>query len=159
MIGKIENVEQAFSSKGDEYLKVTVTNESNGQTTVKNIWNQLEQKWPILVIGSRADFKMEKKGQFWNVIDVLPVDMPPPQQPQPAPNEQAVMKDVKTTVINPAPERVSDRERQHSIETQVAAKLITELWIAGKLEQNETPPTESCVAVINWCYGYLQPFI
>ena len=82
MIATVVSVEGAFTRNGDEFKKVTVA-DGQGKQTTKSVFNNLEDKWPLLVEGATLEFKMEKKGQFWNTVDVLSVgdQLPPPQSP------------------------------------------------------------------------------
>jgi len=80
MIITVISVSEEFTKNGDAYKKVTCATE-DGRETTKSIFNQLEGKWPLLVEGKALEFKMEKKGQFWNVVDITPVgdSLPPPK--------------------------------------------------------------------------------
>lgn len=77
----ISEVEQAFTKTGAEYVKIKgVTTE--GRELTKSVFDNLADKWELLTEGALLDFKMQKSGQFWNVVDITPAEMPPPQEPQ-----------------------------------------------------------------------------
>jgi len=77
----VSSIEQAFTSSGAEYKKLKVTDE-NGKETTKTVFDNLQDKWPLLTEGAYLDFKMEKRGQFWNVIDISPINVTPLIDPQ-----------------------------------------------------------------------------
>ena len=72
MIITLTKVSQEFAKNGSEYRKVTGAT-GDGRETTKSIFNQLEDKWPLLVEGATLEFSMEKKGQYWNVTDIKPI--------------------------------------------------------------------------------------
>jgi len=85
MIITITDVESAFTKNGDEFKKVKGVTDK-GQETTKSIFNNLQNKWGLLEENATIDLKLEKKGQFWNVVDVLPCEFPEPQEPVPPEN-------------------------------------------------------------------------
>lgn len=127
MRGLITEVEQAFTAKGAEYKKVTVLDDK-GKTTTKNVFDNLSDKWPLLEENKYREFKMEKSGQFWNVIDILEVDIPGPQpSDRVLPQHQEVIDEAKKLGVR------TPTTRESSIEQQVAIKEIGECWRVGKL--------------------------
>jgi len=86
MIVTITEVGQQFTRTGAEYKVVKGTTDK-GQETTKSVFDILQDKWPLLVKGATLDFKMEKKGQFWNVVDINPIQdkgiEPPVKQNEP----------------------------------------------------------------------------
>ena len=81
MIITITHVEQAFTKNGDEYRKV-VGITGDGRETTKSVFNQLKDKWGMLQENATLDFKMVKKGQFWNIEDInLPQVSAPAEKP------------------------------------------------------------------------------
>jgi hypothetical protein len=80
MIVVIQSVEQEFTKNGAEYRKVTGV-DGNGKQTTKNVFDNLQDKWGLLQENATLEFKMEKKGQFWNVADITP-SLNPPNKPE-----------------------------------------------------------------------------
>ena len=81
MIVTITHVEQAFTKNGDEYVKVMGIT-GDGRETTKSVFNQLKDKWGMLQENATLDFKMVKKGQFWNIEDInLPQVSAPAEKP------------------------------------------------------------------------------
>ena len=72
MIIKITEVAQEFTKNGAGYRKVKGT--SDGREVTKSVFDNLNSKWSLLEEGAELEFKMEKKGQFWNVVDILPIN-------------------------------------------------------------------------------------
>lgn len=112
MIVTITKVSQEFTKNGDEYRKVTgATSDNKGGTreTTKSIFNQLKDKWGLLVEGKTLEFTMEQKGQFWNVVDIKEPDLPPSKEPEPLleQHQEVVDKAVgQTPKKEPAPQAV-----------------------------------------------------
>jgi len=90
----VSSIEQAFTSSGAEYKKLKVTDE-NGKETTKTVFDNLQDKWSLLIEGAYLEFKMEKRGQFWNVIDILPLDETPAPQVAPENKEPPLVTEAK----------------------------------------------------------------
>ena len=131
MNGLITGVEQAFTAKGAEYKKVTVLDDK-GKTTTKNVFDNLSEKWPLLEENKYREFKMEKRGQFWNVIDVLEVDMPEAQPPDKVlPEHQKIIsEEVKG---KPAPQELGMWFKHKAFSLSYAKDLACH----GVIERNE----------------------
>lgn len=110
MIITITSVTQEFAKNGSEYRKVTGAT-GDGRETTKSIFNQLEEKWPLLVENATLEFVMEKRGQYWNVKDIKTVgdNLPVPAETKVVesamPTEQE-MQQVKDSLPPPAPQAV-----------------------------------------------------
>ena len=74
MIVRIAEVAQDFTKNGAEYKKVKCI--SNGKEVTKSVFDNLSDKWALLKEGVDLEFVMEKKGQFWNVIDIKEIEAP-----------------------------------------------------------------------------------
>jgi len=72
MLVTITGIEESFTKNGVEYLKVTGVTDKQQEVT-KSVFDNLKDKWESLVVDSTVEFKMEKKGQFWNVVDIIPI--------------------------------------------------------------------------------------
>jgi len=131
MIITITEVSQEFTKDGAEYQKVTGINASNNSVTTKSIFDNLEDKWSLLEEGARLDFKLKKKGQFWNVDDISPVG-------ESVQNTETATKEGKPPVNN-------------SIETQVAFKGIIELMASGVIKVGD----KEGQSAINWAMSRL----
>lgn len=79
MIINITTVEQAFTKDGAEYRKVKGI--SDGREVTKSVFDNHKDKWELLKENATLDFKMVKKGQFWNVEDISIPNLPPPTKP------------------------------------------------------------------------------
>jgi len=82
----VSSIEQAFTSSGAEYKKLKVIDE-NGKETTKTVFDNLQDKWSLLIEGAYLEFKMEKRGQFWNVVDISTAETteaPAPEEGQPS---------------------------------------------------------------------------
>lgn len=88
-------------------------------------------------MGATVDFKMEKKGQFWNVTDITLAGQPTPDAPQ------SIQKPVKEEVTHNLPEGT---ERQSSIEVQNALTNATNLVIAGKAPKDLEQAVFNCLS-------------
>lgn len=101
MIITITKVEQAFTSNGAEYKKVTGISDK-GQETTKAVFDNLKEKWPLLQEGKTLGFQMVKRGQFWNVADISEVEVPPPNKEQElTPKHQEIIDDARREVKAP----------------------------------------------------------
>ena len=132
MILTIQSISQEFTKNGDEYYKVTGVSDS-GQQTTKSVFNNLQDKWGLLQENATLEFKLEKKGQFWNVIDILPAPglpepavpiQPPPQIDEPTEDDYPFEKPPKFQVD----------ARQHDIHKQVALYCAVRLTCHGLME-------------------------
>jgi len=147
MNGLITNVEQAFTTKGAEYRKVTILDDK-GKTTTKNVFDNLKEEWSLLEENKYREFKMEKSGQFWNVIDVLEVETPEPQ-----PSDHLLPRDQK--VIDEAKKSVSFDPTRKSIERQTSLKAATD-WCVAKVQGGEDIKTEQLITVAGIFESYLE---
>ena len=135
MIGTVVSVKEEFTTKGDPYKKVEVL-DGTGKQTTKNIFSQLEDKWPLLENGKTLEFKMEKKGQFWNVVDIFMPELPEPKPAgAPLPAQQ---REIEKATADP---------RQRSIEYEVAFKECGELYRAGFLSDQGNPGERALLAM------------
>ncbi len=75
MIITITQVIQEFTKNGAEYLKVKGTT-ADGKEITKSVFDNLEESWELLQEGATLDFKLEKKGQFWNVAGISEIGEP-----------------------------------------------------------------------------------
>ena len=142
MLVVIQSVSQEFTKSGAEFRKV-IGITGDGKPIIKNVFDNLQDKWELLVENATLEFTMEKKGQFWNVIDVKKPELPPPQKPYEAP---AIIKPAKP-------------DRDLAIEAQVAIKSITEIFIAGKIEELVTSNNPFVVALKIWLAEKLNPYM
>ena len=135
MLVTIVKVEQEFTRNGDEYKKVTVA-KGDGAETTKSVFNNLEDKWPLLKAGSTLEFVMEKRGQYWNVTDIKTVEeqLPPPQENKSEPLPDDVQKSVQNNVQKTDTKYKADPDKTSSIEEQVAFKGIIDLRCSDKIE-------------------------
>jgi hypothetical protein len=119
----ISGIEQAFTTKGSEYLKVKVIDE-NGKETTKTVFDNLKEKWELLTEGACIDFKMEKRGQFWNVVDLTAIDGENPPEIHPA-GTAIVPEEMKTFA--------GQLKDISGAETGRCWNDIRELFISGKM--------------------------
>ncbi len=103
MIATVVSVREDFTSKGAEFKKVEVV-DGQGKTTTKNIFDNLSEKWGLLEDGKTLDFKMEKKGQFWNVVDIT---VPTLKEAQ---SDQEMLPEHKEAVRKATEPNISDSE-------------------------------------------------
>ncbi len=68
----IQKVEKMTSEKAGDYLKISYLTDT-GKEGFKNIFKDLKDKWPLLEEGAEVELTTEKKGQFWNVVDIAPL--------------------------------------------------------------------------------------
>lgn len=130
----ITNIAQDFTKNGDEYKKVTGTNVTTGQETTKSIFNNLEDKWSLLEVNKIVELKMEKRGQFWNTIDILPAETPPPNKPGSAPLDEKTQKEIKETNEPKVARYIEEQEQRIR---SMCASYAKDLACAGKIELNE----------------------
>ena len=123
MIFTIKEVKEEFASNGSEYRKVTGVNDK-GDVSTKNIFNNLEDKWPLLEENATVELKMEKSGKFWNVADISKVDLSKALPDKPMP--KAVESKYK-----------ADPDKINSIEGQVALKCAVELLGVGVIGKEQ----------------------
>jgi len=121
MIITITKVEQAFASNGAEYQRVTGISE--GKEVTKSVFDKLKDKWSLLKENSTLDFKMVKKGQFWNVEDINPIELPKPQ-----PSDKILPEHQK--VIEQAKAEARFDPTRKSIERQTSLKCATDITVA-----------------------------
>ena len=150
MILVIQTVSQEFTKNGAEYRKITGVTDK-GQQTTKSVFNNLEAKWEMLRENATVELKLEQKGQFWNVVDILPVSVPeerPPIKPEPQEDEPSLgdieppypkpFKSDATTTDKP---KFQGDARQHDIHRQVALKCAVELASHGLIKLSELKST------------------
>jgi len=133
MIVTITEVSTEFTKNGAEYRKVKGIT-SDGKETTKSVFDSLEDKWNLLQENRTLEFKVEKKGQFWNVVDILEVEVPPPTKATILPEHQ---KEIDKAVAGSKPppsgqeagktKYKADPAKINSIERQVAMKLACEI--------------------------------
>jgi len=142
MIATVVSVSEEFTSKGAPYKKVMVV-DGQGKETTKNVFSGLEEKWPLLEEGKTLDFKMEKKGQFWNVIDIIPAgeQLKPPQQPQVLQEHKKVVADAK-----PSEDPPRDSAPIAPQEQGMWFKEIGELYRAGLIKK-DSPEGLALIAI------------
>lgn len=143
MIVTIQTVSQEFTKDGAEYYKVIGVTEKGEQTT-KLVFSNLEDKWAMLQENATLEFKLLKKGQFWNVVDILPAPATPPATapvtPLPQIDEPEVLPETPVSPTGEKPKFQVDG-RTHDIHRQVALYCTVSLTCAGlmslgKLQQN-----------------------
>ena len=126
MLVTITRVTQDFTKSGAEYLKVKGVT-GDGKETTKSVFDNLKDKWPLLKEHATLDFKMEKKGQFWNVTNITPageVIKSTPSEPTPAGVQKAyetAKKELDTMSKDDWDAR--DKRTRKSIERQTAGNL------------------------------------
>ena len=127
MIITVISVSEEFTKNGDAYKKVTCATE-DGRETTKSIFNQLENKWPLLVEGKALEFKMEKKGQFWNVVDITDVgdSLPAPKSDKAVLPEHQKEIDKAQEPPPPAPQAVGMITKE--IGDMIRAKMLTVIF-------------------------------
>jgi len=132
MLITVNKTEQAFTQNGAEYLKVHGV-DPEGKEVTKSIFDSLKAAWPILEkgLGQTFEFKMVKKGQFWNVQNVIPYQ--PNQQPQTSPvQDSSLVKEaqkvgVKTDIMTKEEWAEKDKTTRKSIERQKSLELAVEM--------------------------------
>ena len=132
MIITIQEIHQEFTKNGDEYIKIKGTT-GDGKETTKSIFNNLKDKWHLLKQNATLDFKMEKKGQFWNVVDISAITdkLPPPQEPKILPEHKAEIEKAKSTV-EPNAVAVKGDSKNRSFALSYAKDISCALIAAGK---------------------------
>jgi len=124
-IKKPAKVEEAgVTSRGDVYWKITWDDKKEQNIFNQDQYDLIEQ---AIKDSSQVDVKYVKAGKYWNVESISAVEN--------------TTTEVKSTA---KPETIPwqgksiprDNTTNMSIESQVAVKAITELWIAGKLKDN-----------------------
>ena len=93
----IQKIEEAFTKSGAEYKKVTGI-DTTGKQTTKSVFDNLKAKWGLLQENKIVEFKMQKVGQFWNVIDISEAQAPPAVE-----TTTQTVKD--TAKVEPVPEK------------------------------------------------------
>ena len=134
MLITIQEVSQEFTKSGAEYRKVKGITEKNQEST-KNVFDNLQEKWDKLIEGATLEFKMEKKGQFWNVVDILDVNLPPPQDDKKVLQEhqEAIDKAVpeeQPPLAPPAPQAVGMATKE--IGDMIRSKYLVSMF-GGKI--------------------------
>ena len=133
MIVTIQSISSEATKTGAEYKKVTGVTPAGKQTT-KSVFDNLKAQWPLLKENATLDFKMQKNGQYWNVIEITVPNLPPPQEanpapdlPPPLPKEYMVEAAVKTGAkIIPDQNEIRNRS--------MAIAYSKDLAVAGKIE-------------------------
>ena len=134
MNGLITGVEQAFTAKGAEYKKVTVLDDK-GKTTIKNVFDNLSEKWPLLEENKYREFKMEKSGQFWNVKDILEIEIPESQPSDKLlPKDQAIIDE--EVRVKPAPQDNRSKEIEFNMWWKIAAEMVGNSDLMTYIETN-----------------------
>ena len=156
MIITITKVETAETTNGNEYRKVTGTatnREGEVRETTKSVLDNLKDKWPLLVENATLEFKMEKKGQFWNVIDIKPITREdlPAERPPPEPIQKETGRVDTARVEQQAQENQPDA-RTLDIHRQVAVKEIGELWRCGHITEDDAVNKKLIAWYMNWIY-------
>lgn len=146
MIITITEVTQEFAKNGAEYMKVKGTTQ-DGKEVTKSIFDNLQASWPLLEEGTTLDFKMEKKGQFWNVIEISAAKEPQPEEATAALPSKAEVQMSKDDWAE------KDRITRKSIERQksldLAIKVVELLGI-------KTGITEKAIATAKIFELYLE---
>ena len=130
MIITIKTVESQTGDFG-EYLKVTGLNEK-GEETTKNVSTKFQEKWALLQPNTIVEFKMAKnKEGKWQITDIISATAPPP-----------TTAETHHTEVSPKEETVKPRTdenqlRQRSIEVQNAMTTTANIWIAGKIKDDD----------------------
>lgn len=146
MIITITKIEQEFTKNGAEYRKITGVTDK-GQQTTKSVFNNLEAKWEYLQENATVELKLEQKGQFWNVIDILPVLTPEPTTPIPQEGQIDEPTDEELDKVIAQDKRVVDAIshpidwRTHDIHKQVALKVSADLVSHGMVKLGELKST------------------
>jgi putative heme degradation protein len=137
MKATVVSTEQAFTGQGAEYLKVKVT-DTEGRETTKAVFDNLKEKWPLITEGAYLEFKMVKKGSFWNVADVLPIEtealITPPEEPPIITEAKKLDDEVGPMTKNDW--AIKDALTRKSIERQKALEMATQAFaeFAGDTE-------------------------
>lgn len=139
-------------AKGDYlYVKYTLLDgKSKGKQSGKAIFNQLREKWDMCQINSPINLKLDEK---YNVIDILPVELPPPQEPiKPAPHPDEPTPEEIGKMVERTESPLSLRDK--SILVQVAYKGAVEieghLIDAGKVfDEKGKYPTDRTAKIIS----------
>ena len=125
MLFTIKEVKEMHSDKAGEYLQILGFT-GDGKPSTKNIFNSMKDKWPILKEDATVELKMQKKGEFWNVVDITDPGLPPVV-------EEAI-KDKGTTIASvtnkPQGKYRADPDKTASIELQVCLKVAGEIAVA-----------------------------
>jgi len=148
MLVTITKVEQNFTKNGAEYQKVTGVTDS-GQETTKSIFDNLKDKWPLLQEHATLELKLEKKGQFWNVIGLNKVlqqeppieameetsavnpDAPHPPPPLPAPARSYSDGAAIGMVTNRIGAHIDNNTLEIVFGKKIGAELMT--WYRGQI--------------------------
>ncbi len=123
MIITIQTIDREFTKTGKEYLKVTGIT-GDGKQTTKSIFDNLKEKWELLVENATLEFVMQKVGQFWNVTDIKKPELTGEKAQEPTKVTPATTKPVPVRSYGK-----SDEEIQ-SIERQVGFKGAIEIMVA-----------------------------
>jgi len=140
VIATVVSVAEEFTQKGAPYKKVTVV-DGTGKQTTKNIFSQLEDKWDLLEDGKTLDFKMEKKGQFWNVVDITKPNLPPPQ------SDKAVLPEHQKEIDRAQEPPKKERNPQ---EVGLAYKILSELYVHGFIDEDKPDGKELVMRLKMW---------
>ena len=97
---QITKVSQEFTKNGDEFKKITGFNVETNQESTKSVFNNLEGKWGMLEEDRIVQLKLEKKGQYWNVVDILPPELPT------VPTQESPPESTKPLTITKNPQEI-----------------------------------------------------
>ena len=92
MLVTIQSVSQEFTKTGSEYRKVVGVT-GDGKPTTKSVFDNLKSKWELLKENATLEFTMVKQGQFWNVADIKPIELPPPTKPTMLEQDEKVIEE------------------------------------------------------------------
>ena len=153
MIIKIKEVSKALDKNGSEYRKIKGTM-PDGKETTKSIFSNLEDSWGLLEEGAVLDLTLEKKGQFWNVAEIKPVEQ------QPTKSQGVPHHSEKVREMVPREEKMSrddwiekDRITRKSIERQTS--LNASIEVAKLIGADKTTP-EKIIATARVFEAYLE---
>jgi hypothetical protein len=147
MIATVLRVEQEFTRNGDEYKKVTIQKE-DGQETTKSVFNQLEDKWGLLECGATLNFQMEKKGQYWNVVDISKAERsaPPPETSQ-KPSQQRESSSSQKPISEYSPK--AESQKDINIAFLNATTAASYLCAQGQFPPDDYPRVQEQIFKLN----------
>lgn len=133
MIILINKVTDETTTGGKPYKKVTGINVETQKEVTKSVFDNLVEKWPMLEVNKTVDLKLEQKGNYWNVVDILLPQTPPAVNPG--------ASTMRTFEIPP----VTTDPTRKSIERQTSLKAAVEVAVA----KIQAGADESPVTIIN----------
>jgi hypothetical protein len=155
MILTIQKVEQEFTKTGAEYLKVLGVDQTGRQVT-KSVFDNLADKWDLLEENACVELKLEQRGQFWNVVDILQPQTPPQTQPKILDEHQEVIEKVfKDDNMTKDDWAEKDRKTRKSIERQKSLELATN-WCEACKEKGEEVKTTHIISIAKIFEAYLD---